>query len=82
MPDALYADPRLAPCYDSFEPDRADLDAFVSLAGSSSAERVLDVGCGTGCLALRLAGLGLTVVGVDPAFASLDVARSKPAPSG
>ena len=39
---------------------------------------VLDIGCGTGTLACRLAARGLTVTGVDPAQASLDVARSKP----
>jgi len=39
---------------------------------------VLDVGCGTGVFALRLADRGIEVVGVDPAVASLDVARAKP----
>lgn len=39
---------------------------------------VVDVGCGTGSLAVRLAGLGYSVAGVDPAKASLAVARRKP----
>ena len=39
---------------------------------------VLDVGCGTGTLACLLAARGLDVVGVDPAEASLDIARRKP----
>ena len=39
---------------------------------------MLDVGCGTGTLALMLADNGLEVTGVDPASASLDVARAKP----
>lgn len=39
--------------------------------------RIIDVGCGTGELACRLARRGLSVIGVDPAAASLDVARSK-----
>ena len=38
----------------------------------------MDVGCGTGNLAVRLAALGYAVIGVDPAAASLDVARAKP----
>ncbi len=38
---------------------------------------MLDVGCGTGCLAVLLAQHGYTVVGADPAAASLDVAKSK-----
>lgn len=43
------------------------------------ASQVLDVGCGTGSLACLLARAGIEVVGVDPAEASLDVARGKPA---
>jgi SAM-dependent methyltransferase len=39
---------------------------------------VLDIGCGTGVFALLLADRGIEVVGVDPAGASLDVARGKP----
>jgi ubiquinone/menaquinone biosynthesis C-methylase UbiE len=39
---------------------------------------VLDVGCGTGSFATLLAQRGIEVVGVDPAAASLDVARRKP----
>lgn len=39
---------------------------------------MLDVGCGTGTFACRLATRGISVVGVDPAAASLDVARAKP----
>ena len=38
----------------------------------------MDAGCGTGTFALLLAGRGLDVIGVDPARASLDVARAKP----
>jgi SAM-dependent methyltransferase len=43
-----------------------------------AAHTVVDIGCGTGSLVVRLAGLGLRAVGVDPAAASLDVARAKP----
>ena len=42
------------------------------------ARHVLDVGCGTGSLAILLARNGRTVTGVDPAAASLDVAATKP----
>jgi 2-polyprenyl-3-methyl-5-hydroxy-6-metoxy-1,4-benzoquinol methylase len=82
VPDAHYADPRLARLYDVFDDDRSDLDLYVALAGELRADRVLDLGCGTGTLALRLAGLGHTVLGVDPADASLDVARAKPGAGG
>lgn len=77
-PDAAFADPRQAVLYDVFDDDRADLDTYVAIAEEVSADQIVDVGCGTGSLAVRLAGLGKSVVGVDPAGASLDVARSKP----
>jgi SAM-dependent methyltransferase len=77
VPDAIFAHPRLALVYDAFDGPRDDLAAYVGIAGELNAGRVLDVGCGTGCLALLLAGTGRTVVAVDPAAASLKVARSK-----
>ncbi len=40
-------------------------------------ERVLDLGCGTGSLALRLAGRAARVTGIDISPAMLDVAREK-----
>jgi SAM-dependent methyltransferase len=78
MPDAIFAHPRLAAIYDTFDADRSDLDAYVALASELDATTVVDVGCGTGNLAVRLAALGHTVIGVDPAGASLDIARGKP----
>ncbi|WP_405148848.1 class I SAM-dependent methyltransferase [Sphaerisporangium sp. NBC_01403] len=77
MPDAIFAHPRLAPVYDAFDGDRDDLMAYLDIADELRAGRVLDVGCGTGCLAVLLADSGRTVVGVDPAGASLEVAKSK-----
>jgi SAM-dependent methyltransferase len=77
--DAIFAHPRLAPVYDAFDGDRDDLAAYLAIAGELGADRVLDVGCGTGCLAVLLAESGRTVVGVDPAAASLAVARAKDA---
>jgi SAM-dependent methyltransferase len=77
VPDAIFAHPRLAPVYDAFNADRHDLTAYLDIADELGADHVLDVGCGTGCLAVALAGTGRTVVGVDPAEASLEVARSK-----
>lgn len=77
-PDALFDVPRLAQVYDPLDPDRSDLDAYVALVDELGARSVLDVGCGTGTFACMLAARGIDVVGVEPAGASLDVARSKP----
>lgn len=40
---------------------------------------MVDIGCGTGTFACQLAARGVLAVGLDPAAASLDVARRKPA---
>jgi SAM-dependent methyltransferase len=77
VPDAIFAHPRLARIYDAFDGDRRDLAAYVDLVDELGADRVVDVGCGTGSLAILLAERGREVMGVDPAEASLEVARSK-----
>lgn len=78
MPDRLFADPVLAAIYDEIDHDRSDLGHYESLITELGAIEVIDIGCGTGTLACRLAVRGLTVTGIDPAGASLDVARAKP----
>jgi SAM-dependent methyltransferase len=78
MTGAAFEDPRLAAIYDALDPDRSDLDAYVAMVEEFGAHSVLDLGCGTGTLALLLAERGVTVIAVDPAGASLDVARAKP----
>ena len=78
MADAIFEERRLAEIYDPMDPDRSDLDAYVALAEEFGARSVLDIGCGTGTFACLLAGRGVEVTGVDPAGASLAVARAKP----
>jgi SAM-dependent methyltransferase len=77
-PDPIFAHPRLADFYDELDGDRRDLDAYVGIAAETGARTVLDLGCGTGELAIRLAERGIDVTGVDPAAASLAVAQRKP----
>ena len=78
MVDPAFTDPRLAELYDVLEGGRPDLDAYASIVNEVDAHSILDVGCGTGTLACRLAREGRDVVGLDPAAASLAVARRKP----
>jgi len=77
-PDPIFGHPRLAAIYDDLEDGRVDLDAYEAIVDELGARSVLDVGCGTGVLAVRLAGRGIEVTGVDPAAASLAMARAKP----
>jgi len=77
VPDAILSHPRLARVYDPLDPDRSDLDTYVDLVHEFGAGTVLDVGCGTGTLACRLAAGGVKVLGVDPAEASVMVAQAK-----
>ncbi|TNM69188.1 class I SAM-dependent methyltransferase [Streptomyces sp. NP160] len=77
-PDAHYEHPRLVSVYDALDPDRSDLQPYLALAAELGARRVLDLGCGTGVLALLLAERGLDVTGLDPAAGSLSVAAAKP----
>lgn len=77
MVDPIFAERRLAEIYDPLDPDRSDLDVYAAIVDELGARSVLDLGCGTGTFACLLAERGLDVIGVDPAAASLDVARAK-----
>jgi SAM-dependent methyltransferase len=76
MPGVLFADRRLAEMIcDALHRDRSDFDPYFSKiaeVGPSSAD---DLDCGTGTFSRRVAAGGRTVVGVDPAPTSIDVAR-------
>jgi SAM-dependent methyltransferase len=82
VPDPIFADPRLVAHYDAIEGARPDLVAYLDIATELGARTVLDVGCGTGTLACELARRGYEVIGLDPAAASLAVARGKPGAEG
>jgi len=76
--DAAFATPRLAEVYDLLDGERSDLEVYAAIVEELGAESVLDVGCGTGAFCCVLAARGVRVTGVDPAAASLEVARRKP----
>ena len=67
MPDAVFDHPRLAAVYDVLGSlDRPDLDEYTDIVRDEfPASTVLDIGCGTGAFALRLAKHGIDVVVCD-----------------
>jgi ubiquinone/menaquinone biosynthesis C-methylase UbiE len=75
---AEFRDPRLVAVYDAENVWGWDDDFFMAVLAERTAPRVLDFGCGTGRLALAMAAAGHEVTAVDPARASLEVARRKP----
>jgi SAM-dependent methyltransferase len=77
MADEWFEDPRMVAIYDDIEGDRDDLEHYVDIVRELKATRVLDVGCGTGTLACRLAEEGFRVIGVDPSPVMLEVALAK-----
>ncbi len=62
----VFDDPLLASVYDDLNPWAASDEFYLGLARESGGA-VLDLGCGTGRLACRIAAEGLEVVGADPA---------------
>ena len=75
--DPLYRDPALARFYDLDNGWTEDRSHCLALAQGCAS--VLDLGCGTGDLAIRIAAeTGAAVTGVDPAAAMLALARAKP----
>lgn len=76
--DLHYVDLRLVELYDSANPRGADTDFYIQLAADLHAQRIVDLGCGTGLLTRELAIGDRQVIGVDPAPAMLAVARRRP----
>jgi SAM-dependent methyltransferase len=77
VPDLAFSHPRLVALYDALEGERSDLSLYAELVNRYAARSVLDIGCGTGAFACFLARRGIDVTGLDPAEASIAVARCK-----
>ena len=75
--DAIYQNHQLVALYDALNPAGADTAFYEKIA--KNAPSVLDVGCGTGLLTVRLAQQGKDVTGLDPAEEMLAIARKRPA---
>ena len=75
--DELFEDGLFAALYDHFNPWSASDDFYLEQAREAGG-RILDLGCGTGLLAARMASEGLSVFGADPAEAMLAIARGRP----
>ncbi|UCG24413.1 MAG: class I SAM-dependent methyltransferase [Chloroflexota bacterium] len=58
-------------------PDEVDFYRAAAAEAHARGEAVLEVACGTGRVAIRLAGVDVQVTGLDHSPAMLDVARSK-----
>jgi SAM-dependent methyltransferase len=70
-------DPRTVATYDVECLGRRDHDLYLALAQELGAGTVVDVGCGTGVLAVAFARLGMAAIGVDPAAAMIEAARER-----
>ncbi len=53
--DAHLSVTRLAEIYDALDPDRSDLDAYLTMVDEFGASSILDIGSGTGTFASLLA---------------------------
>ncbi|MEJ0015576.1 MAG: class I SAM-dependent methyltransferase [Acetobacteraceae bacterium] len=74
--DEVFADDFFASLYDFFNPWTPSDEFYLGLARERGG-RVLDLGCGTGMLACRIAADGCSVTGLDPAPGMLKVARAR-----
>jgi len=72
----VYSDDAIARLYDHFNGWGQDNEFYLALARETGGP-VLDLGCGTGLAAVRMAAEGFEVTGADPSLSMLAVARSR-----
>ena len=74
---------QISEMYDNMHPDK-DYNkevAFLKSLLPASTKNILDVGCGTGIHAEKLAHMGYSVLGVDPSPNMIEVARRREQPT-
>lgn len=72
-----FTNQNLVTIYDAVNPIDDKIDFFVELADKLRAEKIIDLGCGTGLLSHELAKHGHRVVGVEPAADMIGQAKKK-----
>lgn len=71
-------DPRIVALYDADNDHHEDNHYFHTLSTQDGVRSIVDLGCGTGCLTVKLGSDDTTVVGVDPSAAMLNFAKRRP----
>lgn len=74
----VYNDADQVALYDRINAGRRDIDFYLAVADRLGPVDVVDIGCGTGVLAVDLATRGHRATGIDPADGMLAAARSRP----
>lgn len=70
-----FSDPLLVAIYNTVCPLDGYEKFYLDLAKKLSAKTIVDIGCGSGLLTCELAKQGHHMIGVEPAYAMLDLAR-------
>ncbi len=73
-----FSDPRLVASYDALNALGEDSDFWIREIERLSPSTIIDLGCGTGLLTCELAKRDYKMIGVEPAGAMLNIARTKP----
>jgi 2-polyprenyl-3-methyl-5-hydroxy-6-metoxy-1,4-benzoquinol methylase len=74
-----YSNPKTAGLYNQTnEHYPLEKEFYLNLAKEISAQKIIDIGCGTGLLTLELAKVGYEMIGVEPGKAMLEVAWQNP----
>jgi SAM-dependent methyltransferase len=73
-----FSDPDFVKIYEQIDGDRTlDIDFYRDVASQAGDRPVLEAGCGSGRILLRLLASGTQVEGFDPSSAMLEVLRSR-----